>query len=68
MAETLRRMVETFGLKREAFVWMDLNDRATGDALILVVVTRLLILVGFGSRLLGPPPASRAWRSCSGRC
>ncbi len=53
MAETLRRMVETFALKREAFVWMDLNDRATGDALILVVVTRLLILVGFGVSLLG---------------
>ena len=32
---------------------MDLNDRATGDALILVVVTRLLILAGLGFGLLG---------------
>ena len=53
MGEVMRRLVQALGLKREAFVWMDLNDRATGDALVLVVVTRLLILLGLGFGLLG---------------
>ncbi len=53
MGEAMRRFMQALGLKREAFVWMDLNDRATGDALVLVVVTRLLILLGLGLSLLG---------------
>ncbi len=32
---------------------MDVNDRATGDALILVALTRLAILVGLGWELFG---------------
>ncbi|MGI8823357.1 MAG: YIP1 family protein [Acidimicrobiia bacterium] len=53
MGETMRRLGEALSLRREAFVWMDLNDRATGDALILVVLTRLLIMLGLGFGLLG---------------
>ncbi|CAN5364645.1 hypothetical protein BH24ACT7_BH24ACT7_13200 [soil metagenome] len=49
----MRRLGEALSLRREAFVWMDLNDRATGDALILVVLTRLLIMLGLGFGLLG---------------
>lgn len=32
---------------------MDFNDRATGDALILVAITRFLILLGSGWTILG---------------
>lgn len=53
MGEALRHMGQALSLKREAFVWMDLNDRATGDALVLVVLTRLLIMLGLGFGLLG---------------
>lgn len=53
MAEVFTRFLDTLTLRREAFVWMDLNDRATGDALILVALTpllqALLFLVGLGS-------------------
>jgi hypothetical protein len=40
-------------LDREAFVWMNFNDRATADGLIFVVVTRFLILLGEGWTILG---------------
>jgi len=53
MSEVLQRLVQTLRFERDAFVWMDFNDRATGDALILVVVTQVLILLGGGSSLLG---------------
>lgn len=53
LSETMPRLLQAVRFRREAFVWMDLNDRATGDALILVVVTRILILLGLGWDLLG---------------
>lgn len=53
MAEVFTRFLDTLTLRREAFVWMDLNDRATGDALILVALTPvvqvLLFVLGLGS-------------------
>ena len=49
----MNRLLATIRLDREAFAWMDINDRATGDALILVAVTRLLILLGLGWSLFG---------------
>jgi hypothetical protein len=55
MGEVLSRFVQTLQLRRDAFVWMDFNDRATGDALILVALTPVvtfLLLVGGGLRTL----------------
>ena len=40
-------------MERDAFLWMDLNDRATGDAVIFVVVSRVLLLLGAGFSILG---------------
>jgi len=53
MNEVLRRLLQAVRFEREAFAWMDLNDRATGDALLIVAVTRLLLLLGFGFSVLG---------------
>jgi hypothetical protein len=47
MAEVLNRFVQTLRLKRDAFVWMDFNDRATGDALILVALTAIASFAGY---------------------
>lgn len=47
MGEVANRFLQTIRLQREAFVWMDFNDRATGDALILVAITGLLQFAGF---------------------
>jgi len=47
MGEILKRFLQTLRLEREAFVWMDFNDRATGDAFILVAITGLLKFAGF---------------------
>lgn len=47
MGDILKRFVQTLRLEREAYVWMDFNDRATGDALILVAITGLLKFAGF---------------------
>jgi hypothetical protein len=46
-------MVQALRLDREAFVWMDLNDRATGDAAVFVVVTQVLLLLAAGNSLFG---------------
>jgi hypothetical protein len=51
------RLLQTIKLERDAFVWMDFNDRATGDAAILVVITQVLLSLGTGTslvRLLNP--------------
>ena len=53
MGEALSRLLQAVRLQRDAFVWMDFNDRATGDALIFVAVTRFLILLGLGWSLFG---------------
>ena len=56
MREVLTRLRQTLLLEREAFVWMDFNDRATGDALLLVITTGFLKFVlfyrGFRSRFI----------------
>ncbi|MBT8197799.1 MAG: hypothetical protein KJP12_02410 [Acidimicrobiia bacterium] len=44
-----RRMAQALRFDRDAYVWMDFEDRASGDALLLVVVTRVLIQIGIGS-------------------
>ncbi len=53
MGEALNRLLQAVRLDREAFVWMDFNDRATADGLIFVVATRFLILLGGGWTILG---------------
>lgn len=52
MRESLRRLLQAVRFEREAFVWMGLNDRATGDAVIFVAVTQVLILLGIGWSVL----------------
>ena len=42
------RLLQTVRLDRDAFVWMDFNDRATGDAAMLVAGTQVLIAIGLG--------------------
>ena len=53
MADVLKRLLQAVRLDREAFVWMDFNDRATGDGLILVAVTTVLFAMAGPSSLLG---------------
>lgn len=51
MRQTMRRLLQTIRFERDPVVWMDFDDRATGDAFILVAVTRFLLflgLIGFG--------------------
>lgn len=43
------RLLRTLRVERENFVWMDFNDRATGDAFYLVVLTGLLTFLGMSS-------------------
>jgi hypothetical protein len=45
------RLLQTVKLDRDAFVWMDFNDRATGDAAMLVAGTQILIAMGLGLSL-----------------
>ena len=51
MGVVLSRLLQTVKLQRDAFVWMDFNDRATGDAAILVAGTQVLIALGLGLSL-----------------
>ena len=53
MADVLKRLLQAVRLDRDAFVWMDFNDRATGDGLILVAVTTLLFTIAGPGSLLG---------------
>jgi len=46
------RLLQVVRLRRDAFVWMDFNDRATGDAAILVAITQVLMALGTGTSLL----------------
>ena len=45
------RLLQTVKLERDAFVWMDFNDRATGDAAILVAATQILLSLGVGTSI-----------------
>ena len=51
MGEVAKRFLQTIRLEREAYVWMDFNDRSTGDALILVAITQVLMFAGFAGGL-----------------
>jgi hypothetical protein len=51
MGVVFHRLLQTLKLERDAFVWMDFNDRATGDAVILVAITQVLIALGTGTSL-----------------
>ena len=51
MGVVLSRLLQTIKLERDAFVWMDFNDRATGDAAMLVAGTQILISIGLGLSL-----------------
>ncbi len=52
MGVVLNRWLQAIRLDRDAFVWMDFNDRATGDAAILVGVTQILLALGTGSSIV----------------
>ena len=57
MGVVLSRLLQTVKLERDAFVWMDFNDRATGDAAMLVAGTQILLSIGLGlslGQLLNP--------------
>ncbi len=53
MSVVLNRLLQAIRFDRDAFVWMDFNDRATGDALIIVAITELLIIIAGGTPLFG---------------
>ena len=53
MGVVLNRLLQTIRFDRDAFVWMEFNDRATGDALIIVAVTEVLFLIAGGTPLFG---------------
>ena len=53
MGVVLNRLLQTIRFDRDAFVWMEFNARATGDALIIVAVTELLFLRAGGTPLFG---------------
>ena len=49
MKEIGNRLLRTLRVERENFVWMDFNDRATGDAFYLVLITAVLTFLGLTS-------------------
>ena len=53
MGEAFRRLLQAVRFERDAFVWMDFNDRATGDALIFVALTSLGLVLAAGFTVLG---------------
>lgn len=44
LAATLRRIVQAATLRREPFVWMQFEAGATGDALVIVAITSVLLV------------------------
>ncbi|KAA3635637.1 MAG: hypothetical protein DWP92_10710, partial [Armatimonadetes bacterium] len=48
MGVVFHRLLQTVKLERDAFVWLDFNDRATGDGAILVAITQVLLALGTG--------------------
>ncbi|MEN8235278.1 MAG: hypothetical protein ABFR89_10195 [Actinomycetota bacterium] len=53
MGVVLNRLLQAVRFDRDAYVWMEFNDRATGDALILVAITQVLILIAGGTSIFG---------------
>lgn len=52
MGVVFSRLLQTIKLERDAFVWMDFNDRATGDGAILVAITQVLLAFANGVSLI----------------
>lgn len=52
MGVVFQRFIQTIKLERDAFVWMDFNDRATGDGAILVAITQILLVLGTGTSIV----------------
>lgn len=46
MREVATWFLKVIRFERDAYVWMDFNDRATGDATILVAITQVLMFAG----------------------
>ena len=59
MREVFKRLLQAVRFERDAFVWMDFNDRASGDALILVLLTSLGLLLASGFTVFGLVTSSR---------
>ena len=53
MGHVMKRILQVVRLERESFVWLDLNDRASGDGLVIVAITTLLFALASPSSLLG---------------
>jgi hypothetical protein len=53
VSEAFRRLLQAVRFERDAFVWMDFEDRATGDALILVALTSLGLTLASGFTVFG---------------
>jgi hypothetical protein len=51
--EAFRRLLQALRFERDAFVWMDFNDRATGDAFLFVLATSLGLLLASGFTVFG---------------
>lgn len=46
MNDSMKMLVRTWRTERDAYSWLEFNDRATGDAIIFIAVTQLLTLIG----------------------
>ena len=59
MGEAFKRLLQTVRFERDAYVWMDFNDRASGDALIFVLLTSLGLTLANGFTVFGLVTSSR---------
>ncbi len=59
MGEAFKRLLQAARFERDAFVWMYFNDRASGDALIFVLLTSLGLLLASGFTVFGLITSSR---------
>ncbi len=66
MAEPFRRLLQALRFERDAFVWMDFNDRATGDALIFVIMTTVGLLLSSGNTIFGLVTSGRGLNALFG--
>ncbi|MBT8208641.1 MAG: hypothetical protein HKN07_07295 [Acidimicrobiia bacterium] len=46
MRDSMKMLLRTWRTERDAYSWLEFNDRATGDAIIFIAVTQLLTLIG----------------------
>ena len=59
MGDAFKRLLQAVRFQRDSFVWMDFNDRATGDALIFVLLTSVGLILASGVPLLGLVTSTR---------